>query len=191
MRFDTPSRLVMTCRSEKESKLAAFVLAGLTATDAPGVVTLVARGTDSPVASALVAALAQAGHGNVKVRIVLFDIDTIVEDHAAATILDVAGADIRVLPDSRFAAAHEQLVLGNARVWLGDCMRRDPAKRDAFAVFHDANVPAAQHAAQSFAKLWAVAKPLKRSVRRTMAPQALIAGQQVTDTSTDLPSRRG
>ncbi len=191
MRFDTPSRLVMTCRSEKESKLAAFVSDGLTDVDAPGVVTLVARGTDSPVASALIAALAQADHANVIVRIVLFDIDTVVEDHTATTILDIAGADIRVLPDSRFAAAHEQLVLGNARVWLGDCMRRDPAKRDAFAVFHDANVPAAQHAAQSFAKLWAVAIPLKRSVGRTMAPQALIAGQQTTDTGNDLPSRRG
>ncbi len=190
MRFDTPSRFVTDCRSEKESKLTSFIADGLSA-DMSSVITLVARGTDSPIATALVAALGAVRDDALTIRVVLFDIDSVVEDHGGASILDLAGAEFRILPDSRFAAAHEQLVLSANRVWLGDCMRRDPAKRDAFEVFHTDHATAALHAAQSFTKLWAAGEPLKRSVGARIAPHALVAGQQTTEANTEFSPPRG
>lgn len=192
MRLDTPSRFMTDSRTEKESKLTSFVSDGLVDSESDRLITLVARGTDSPVAAALAAVLLNAKSQTIAtVRVVLFDIDSVVEDHAVSSILDIAGAEFRVLPDSRFAAAHEQLVIGSSRAWLGDCMRRDPSKRDAFEIFHDHNATAIAHATGSFTKLWASAKPLKRSVNRTMAPQALVAGQSATDSPPDHRSRRG
>ncbi len=190
MRFDTPSRFVTDCRSEKESKLTSFIADGLGA-EATSVITLVARGTDSPIATALVAALGSLREHSITVKVVLFDIDSVVEDHVGPSILDVAGAEFRILPDSRFAAAHEQLVLSESRVWLGDCMRRDPTKRDAFEVVHTSHATAALHAAQSFSKLWTAAEPLKRSVRASIAPHALVAGQHTSEANTEFSPRRG
>lgn len=189
MRFDTPSRPLIDTKSDKESRLLSFMADALSSSKEETHITLVARGTDSPVAHALASILTASGNAPRSIRVVLFDIDTTVEDHAKTSILDIASAEFRVLPDSRFVDAHEQLVIGDVHVWIGDCMRRDPAKRDAFEVYH-LNVEAATaNTSASFAKLWASAKPLKRSVTRAIAPASIVAGQ-ATDATGDITTSR-
>lgn len=191
MRFQTPSPLVTDTRAGKEAKLKAFICDALDMCGDDGRVTLVARGTDSPIATALAAALSQRNSSNFGLRVVLFDIDAIVEDHAVRSILDVQGADFRVLPDSRFAAAHEQLVIGAQHAWIGDCMRRDPAKRDAFEIYVSGDPVTFAHTANSFAKLWASGQPLKRQTPKAIAPHALVAGQTAMAPRDVIRSRRG
>lgn len=189
MRFDSPSRPVIDTRTEKEVKLKSFIADAVAAHDGAAPLTLVARATDSPVARALAACISESGRTDLAVHLVLFDIDTIVEDHAASSILDLKAAEIRVLHDVRFVAAHEQLVLGADRVWIGDCMRRDPQKRDAFELFHVNEPSSAAHAKASFARLWTAAKPLTRAVARTLAPEVIAAGQAPAVDSLPTPRR--
>ncbi|MGQ0455598.1 MAG: hypothetical protein ACT4OU_00915 [Hyphomicrobium sp.] len=177
MRFDSPSRPVIDARTEKEVKLKSFIADAVAVHDGAAPLTLVARATDSPVARALAACISESGRSDLAVHLVLFDIDSIVEDHAAASILDLRACDVRVLHDVRFVSAHEQLVLSADRIWIGDCMRRDPQKRDAFEIYHSNDASCAAHAVASFARLWAAAKPLARAIGRTLAPEVIAAGQ--------------
>jgi hypothetical protein len=177
MRFDQPSRLVIDARTDKEGKLKAFIASALASNETAGQITLVARATDSPVATALAAAIAASGRTDLTLSVILFDIDAAVEDHAATSILDVQGAEFRMLHDARFVAVHEQLVLSANRVWIGDCMRRDPNKRDAFELYQINDATSAADAAQSFKRLWNRARPLERSVSRTLTTAVIAAGQ--------------
>jgi hypothetical protein len=190
MRFDAASRSVPVSHTEKEAKLKAFIVTSTEAArghaDCLDDVSLVARGTDSPAALALASFLKQHGTATTRVRIVLFDIDGIVEDNIAHSILDIPHADVCVVTDARFAAAHEQLVVANEHVWIGDCMRRDPLKRDAFEMTFEPGASGSRHAASSFEKMWQSSKPLPRSVGKNLAPVELAAiDGKDADTATD------
>lgn len=177
MRFEQPSRPVIDVRTEKEGKLKSFISESLAGLDCSAPITLIARATDSPVANAIAAAIAASGRADLSLSVILFDIDTVIEDHAAASILDVPGAEFRMLHDVRFVAVHEQLVLSSDRVWIGDCMRRDPNKRDAFELYQIGDrSSAAGHAAHSFNRLWTRARPLERSVSRALSTAVIAAG---------------
>lgn len=169
MRIASTSRLVQDIRADREAKLKAFIVA-----DHTGALTLVARNPESPVAQALRTAIAENADLVATTRVIFFE--TTCDDAAAASLLDVANLDVRTLSDARFGAAHEQMVLTANRVWIGDCMRRDPSKRDAFEIYHSDNTAACQHAAASFAKLWAAAAPVKRATAPAVAAE-LVAAQ--------------
>jgi hypothetical protein len=181
MRIASPSRLVMTARTDKEARLKNFIAEGLAhrveGQDSPEPLTVVARNVDSPVARALLAALSEDGRA-YGVRIVLAD--TNVDEPAQSTVFDILSAEFRVLADSRFGSAHEQLVLSRSHVWIGDCLRRDPTKRDAFELYHTEDASAGLYAAASFERLWTIAKPvrtLKSAKSEDVTPEIFAAGQ--------------
>ena len=60
--------------------------------------------------------------------------------------------------------AHEQLVLGTGLSWAGDCMRREPEKRDAYEQFDTFDAAAAARATGSFSGFWSMSERI--SVRR-------------------------
>jgi hypothetical protein len=183
MRFATSPRLLHIGREDREAKLKEFIGEDLAARRAAGssahCYTLLARAPDSPVARALGMLATELADANVSVQAVLLDLDSFTDEPGRASVLDLVNADVRLLTDVRFTAAHEQMVLSVNRLWLGDCMRRDPAKRDAFEIFHDVNAAAAQHACVSFARLWASAQPIRRV--RPLAPELVLAGQIAED----------
>jgi hypothetical protein len=188
MRIDapTPPRLLTANREDKELKLREFIseaIATLAQKDVNHTTcfSLVARAPDSPAARAATSLAADMAKANISLRVILLDIDLGAEDQTATGILDCASADIRILSDARFAAAHEQMSLGDGCAWIGDCMRRDPSKRDAFEIFHAGNATAARHTEASFAKLWTAAKPAKRVNASTIAPEVIHAGQFSAD----------
>ena len=76
-----------------------------------------------------------------------------------------AYADIR----PRLIEAHEQLVLGPETCWIGDCMRRDPAKCDAFENFIEDCGEASGCAIVSFERLWAISEVISAIPHPTAA----------------------
>jgi hypothetical protein len=75
--------------------------------------------------------------------------------------------EIRWAKHPRLIEAHEQLVLGPETCWIGDCMRRDPAKCDAYESYVEGCGEAAGCAAVSFERLWLACQPmLSQTARR-------------------------
>lgn len=143
--------------------------------------TLFARNPDSPVARALHAASSEGLIEGAHILVVLSD--TTVDEPSVASVVDIPGVECRVLPDAAgFGPAHEQMTIGHTRVWIGDCLRRDPAKRDAFELYHGNDSTNCVFAIASFEKLWSRAKPLKP--RSDLSPE-IIAAQ--TDEANALP----
>ena len=179
MRLATSPRLQNIGREEREAKLREFVATALvvrraSGDSAPANITLLARAPDSPVARVIASMAAELAAANISLAAVLLDLDAFTEEPGRPSILDMSNADIRVLADPRFTSAHEQMVLSANIMWLGDCMRRDPAKRDAFELFHHDNPEATSHAAISFNRLWATAQTVNRI--RPLAPQMMVTG---------------
>ncbi|PPC86100.1 MAG: hypothetical protein CTY39_05800, partial [Hyphomicrobium sp.] len=76
MRFDTPSHPLIDTKSDKESRLLSFMADALSHSREETHITLVVRGTDSPVAHAFAAALTASVNAPTSILVVLFDIDT-------------------------------------------------------------------------------------------------------------------
>lgn len=185
MRLTASPTVLLNSREGKEAKLKDFIAQDISARRsgasnslAPLHYTVIARAPDSVVAQALKAAGAGIADAGIEISAILFETEACFEEtHLASSLLEMPNVTCRFLRDQRFAAAHEQLVLNEDSVWIGDCMRRDPSKRDAFELFHASNKAAALHASVSFNRLWAHAKPFSRVTgAAAMATALLIAG---------------
>jgi hypothetical protein len=160
---------MMVARTDKEARLKDFISEALVnRADDPELkepVTLVARNVSSPIATSLLAVLSEGWSFVSALRVIVYEKK--VEDDAPSPLFAIPNSEWRWLSDRRFGSAHEQFVAGKSRVWIGDCLGRDPWKRDAFEIYHPADAKIGEQAAASFARLWAVAKPF-----RTMQPAA-------------------
>ncbi len=195
MRHPSPPRIVVVSREDREAKLKAFIAQALSSRrehplDTFGeTFTLIARAPDSPVAQALLAMTQDIAAAKIAIRVVLFETEPLTEDTVQTSLLDISAVEVRMLTDQRFASAHEQLSLGRGQVWTGDCMRRDPAKRDAFEMYHNADAMTAEHATASFAKLWDKSVPLSRVIATPVATNAMLASQPAADGNSDQATR--
>lgn len=169
---------------DKEAKFRSFMFEDMSAATRANIaalepaITLVARAPDSPVARTLAKFAGELQSTGHSMRVVFLETDCVLDDcPESANLFNCPGVEIRVLNDSRFGAAHEQLVLNSSRVWIGDCMRRDPWKRDAFEMFHGNDQIAAAHGRVSFAKLWAGARAVECLVPQAVKPEVILAGQ--------------
>jgi hypothetical protein len=84
-------------------------------------------------------------------------------------------ASIRICTDARLLDAHEQLLIGPRDVWVGDCMRRDPTKRDAYECYSSECAETAVRADRAFRRLWTHSVPLRRGVGPSGALERVIA----------------
>lgn len=156
---------------DKEAKLKAFIRtvveqSNRSASPVPSdqMVLLIARSVESPVARA-VAALVREGTITVPVKSILALVPRENADVGIGeTLSALVASSARVVRDARLFDAHEQLVLGSASSWIGDCMRRDPTKRDAYECFGADCSKTAGWARTSFERLWAVCDPLPEDV---------------------------
>ena len=153
------ARVNSLIKEEKEARLRAFVARHLEARHSSGDSTetttyrLLALSAESPAARALEALASELEAARVNVEVVL------VRRAAAGDKPALAFADCRFATDIRLLDAHEQLVLDGTTAWIGDCMRRDPMKRDAYELFCDRCATTAENAARSFAHIWSAAGP--------------------------------
>ncbi|MCH9809398.1 MAG: hypothetical protein K0U74_16860 [Alphaproteobacteria bacterium] len=152
------SGLQVVKKEEKESRVTAFVEQHLEKIGCSGLQSeflLVARSPESPVCRALSALAPKLAAHNITVQVVFTAIDTGAfhsESQASEALLKAATC--RVVSDVRLYEAHEQLVLDDTTCWIGDCMRREPAKRDAYESYSNSCAQTAGAAAVSFSHLW-------------------------------------
>ncbi len=84
----------------------------------------------------------------------------------------LAGVCVRQSCDVRLLDGHEQLAIGDRSAWIGDCMRREPLKRDAYESIAGTAPETAALAHRSFDRVWAFAGAGKSE---KMAPQPAAA----------------
>jgi hypothetical protein len=165
MRLRPPLRVNVTRHEEKEQKLQAFLAHHLerrsygTDTGHAARLLVVARSLESPVVRALVNLADDIARAGICVRMILAQIDRgpLPEDWGRSVTFT---HELRWAKHPRLIEAHEQLVLGPEVCWIGDCMRRDPAKCDAYESFVEDCGEAAGCAAVSFERLWHACQPL-------------------------------
>jgi hypothetical protein len=170
MRLSALTRMHSVQKEEKEQRLKDFIARDMAARRAAGpsteraVYRLVALSPDSPVAKALADIAAEAAALGINIEAVFLRTMASASGPAAPASFPVC----RHVSDTRVIDAHEQLVLGPQTTWIGDAMRRDPGKRDAYERFSEACEMTATNAIRAFDRLWSMGKP----ARRLVAPQA-------------------
>lgn len=176
MRLNASARMHVVHKEEKESRLKQFLeldLAGQKATGARSTgrgYYLLARSWESPAARALAARADEAAALGIEIRALLMHADCASPGSDGAG-KDVPAAHCRLIYDTRLRDAHELLILGDRAAWIGDCMRRDPSRRDAFECYYDGTVATARWAIRSFELLWTGADPsATESIRPAGAP---------------------
>lgn len=163
MRDTKPSGLQVINKDEKESRVIEFLeayLAGRAAEDnnTPAEFLLVARSPESPVCLALATLASELRSQSVSVRMVLTAIDGNVALAGSESGLVETGS-CRIISDVRLYEAHEQLVLDEQTCWVGDCMRREPARRDAYENYSTGCLETARSASATFKHLWSLGQP--------------------------------
>ncbi len=194
MHVSSPSRQVAQCREEKEASLISFMSevvdrARDVAFEGQLKWTVLARNLDSPCLRALAKFVAAEANTAISIRAIVLDAEPVSAGLSGPALTDLDAVDVRILKDARYTAAHEQLVLGATRVWIGDCMRRDPVKRDAFQMFHGDDAVATRHAEASFERLWAKASPAKPALN-PLVP-SLVAARETSAKPAARPASRG
>lgn len=164
MSIEIPSQLHGLSIAEKVSRLTAFIGADLEARSGHGMhVTggcylLIARSPESPVAQGLRAHAERMAAMGVRVRAIFSEVDQANATHLLAPFS--VPSECRMIRDQRLLAAHEQLVLTPTYSWVGDCMRRDPGKRDALERYAPSCALTSAYAARSFESLWRATVPV-------------------------------
>lgn len=159
------SGLQVVRKEEKEARVAAFIERHIRERETQGSAgpieyLLVARSPESPVCRALSALAPALAAQQISIRIVFTAVDGgIFQGDMAASGALMQAATIRIISDFRLYEAHEQLVLDEETCWIGDCMRREPAKRDAYESYQSSSAEAARAATLAFGNLWRVGSP--------------------------------
>jgi hypothetical protein len=156
----------VTRRGEKEQRLSEFIGDHLAdarhASRQPGSEMLVvARSVESPVVravSALAGEIVAAGYA-VRMIVAQADSQSLPRGWSLSDAVEV-DCEVRWARKPRLIEAHEQLVLSPETCWIGDCMRREPAKCDAYETYVDTCAATAASATTSFERLWNASEPL-------------------------------
>jgi hypothetical protein len=149
-------------KEQKEAKLKEFIqcdlkdLADAEISGSPLTYRLVARSPNSPVARAVGELMPETAALGIAFQIVFLNSNVgELNSDTICSLLDPA-VNCRKLKDLRFIDAHELLLLGSGRVWIGDSMRRDPARRDAYESYCDNCTVTEEWTMHSFQHIWDV-----------------------------------
>jgi hypothetical protein len=141
-------------------------------------ITLLARSAESPVARALAELGSEIVSRGITVRAIFGQL----ESEKTPAGWSVTGPEIafnrnlRWAKNPRLVDAHEQLVLGPHTCWIGDSMRRDPSRRDAYEQFVNDNATTSTTISLSFERLWIASVPLLIRTPKP-APTATVAAK--------------
>ena len=163
MQAKSPPRMQVVKREEKEAKLQSFIVEQFELLAQSGGFSeqreclVVALSTASPVVRALSRAALDGALDNVAVRLIVADISG---SDPLSELEGLSSVTVKWANNSRLLEAHEQLVLSESCSWTGDCMRREPSKRDAFECYAEDCTETASWGRTSFDRLWAASQPL-------------------------------
>lgn len=132
---------------------------------------LLARSMESPVARALVSHATGMAAAGLRLRVIFARIERVSDARLwPGSDRRSAMSEIRWARNPRLLDAHEQLVLGTERVWIGDSMRRDPSARDAYECHAEGCSETARRTILAFERVWGASEPLSE-LGITAAPQ--------------------
>ncbi len=157
MQVKSPHHAQVVKCMEKAEKLTSFIVAQIDRIRSPEGdvpphrILVVALSAESPVVSALKSSAEQRDLSRASIRIVLADIEP---SSGLQAVSGLPACTLKWANNPRLLDAHEQLVVGESACWTGDCMRRDPRKRDAFETYLGDCREGARWAATSFERLW-------------------------------------
>ncbi|MDA7946876.1 MAG: hypothetical protein MPJ78_05310 [Hyphomicrobiaceae bacterium] len=132
------------------------------------VISITARSPASPVMLALQASAEDLQSRNVFVRAVLSDVDPEKALHSAWQVMSMLAPNREHVDMVRWAnapailEAHEQMIMGDRMCWLGDAMRREPGRRDAFDIFEADAQRTCSLALNSYTAMWRHARPVPK-----------------------------
>lgn len=167
MRAKSPSGCQVVKKDQKCAVLRAFVLRSLESRRLSGAdcssICLVARSLESPAARVLASLADEIAALRINVRAVITAIDSneFGGDSTVKLCPPFTAESTRVVHDARLYDAHEQLILDDATTWVGDCMRREPSKTDAFERFAENCAVSTKWSQQAFNSLWRAGQPAK------------------------------
>ncbi|MGE0766119.1 MAG: hypothetical protein AB7L90_06615 [Hyphomicrobiaceae bacterium] len=166
MRPTNPPFRPFETKEERETSLIAFIRNALDATASGRVdaISVLARSPSSPVVAALLTLSEELAATRVGSRFVLAGGSAAAENETWNLTFSASFVhEIRLTSSPRVLDGHEQLIVGDRAVWFGDCMRRDPTKRDAFNSYLP-NDPATARASRfAFQSLWQRAQSIYRN----------------------------
>ncbi len=163
MQTKSPPRMQVVKCDDKKDKLIAFINEHferrVSAGDdgSPDELQVVALSVNSPVVGALQYFAASQKIKGTRIKLIVADTSS---EELLQQLAVFDTISVRWAQNIRLLDAHEQLVLSDSCCWTGDCMRREPAKRDAFECFADDCKETARWARISFDRLWSVSIPL-------------------------------
>ncbi|MGI9523055.1 MAG: hypothetical protein ACR2PG_15570 [Hyphomicrobiaceae bacterium] len=161
-----PSHMEVVKRDQKAARLKAFIReyftdsAAMDSGDHPHQILIVASSIDSPVICALKSVFRETEMTGYTIRLILARIGS---RDLKSELQPIGLLAARWAENAKLRDAHEQLVLGNSTSWTGDCMRREPTKRDAFESFITDCSDTTAWARKSFERLWDVSRPVQSS----------------------------
>lgn len=162
MRCKTAPPSLETTSEERVARLASFISHHIAIDGASSAgICLIARSSESPAFKAAILA-ADDANGSIPIRALFATGD--------AKVLSQLGQNwqVRVLRNARLLDAHEQLTVGDA-CWYGDCLRRDPGKRDYYEQFNSDGGQSLAWSEISFARMWALAEPVSMPSSEALA----------------------
>jgi hypothetical protein len=187
-------RMDVVKREAKEGKLKDFISAHLATVTAnePTTWLLIARSSHSPVVKALNALAGDIAKAQVTVRAILAVLDNGAVDTQTETMM-LCPTECRVAGNPCLLEAHEQLVLSATTCWIGDSMRREPDKRDAYECYAADHATTAHWSTTSFNRLWAASDAIvPRGLAVAVAAESVsaddVVATQVPAAPTDLPN---
>jgi len=182
MRPTNPPFKPFETKEERENSLRAFISGSLdeTATSRADGISLLARSPSSLVMTALMAMSDELAERRIGVALVLAG-GTIAAENETWNLTFSTNFvhEIRLTSNPRILDGHEQLIVGDRSIWYGDCMRRDPAKRDAFSMSLPDNREAVRAARFAFRALWERAQ----SIYRNAALSSVVVASQAAGSS--------
>ncbi len=193
MRLKASTTMLVVRKEEKEARLRNFIekdLADRRAAPAPAGVgadgySLLALSTESPAAKALLALAPEAAAHGLEIRIIFMTHDPANAVTGTTALDSFAGLRCRLVTDPRLLDAHEQLVLGEHRAWIGDCMRREPSRRDALENYSEDCATTAVWAQRAFERIWVAADAYKVDAARPVPPRDLASLSVALQTALD------
>jgi hypothetical protein len=155
-------RMDVVRREDKETRLKAFILNKLASpatAQADRSWCVIARSMESPVILVLSALSAELQSAGVTIKLLFTQTPPAASGSAIDPVACLA-EEVRYTRDIRLLDAHEQLRLDATTCWIGDCMRREPAKRDAYECYANDCADTSNWSAKAFERLWAFGQPV-------------------------------
>ena len=173
MTLNAKPRMDVVKREDKETKLRAFIANHLKSGDAAATSSswsVIARSMESPVILALAALAPDILAAGVSTRMLFTQTPPSIADSSVHPVMS-AGCEVRYASDARLLDAHEQLVLNGNTSWVGDCMRREPSKRDAYECYAAGCADTAAWNNKAFDRLWAFGEPVVMTGAATVSEE--------------------